>query len=347
MTSSKLLPPVVPGQPRVGSAGRLPILQRLRRFPLLVVTAVLTLVPLSLSQGAGSNAVPQASPAGPANQALPSPPQSSQQSQYAGSDTCKTCHEEIYNKGFVNTPHYALIKSGKHGCEDCHGPGAAHVEGGGDKTKIISFKSLTVEQASARCLTCHTYGNEHANFLRSSHASNNVGCLTCHSPHYAKIERALLVSSQPQLCYGCHTEVRAEFSRPFRHRVNEKLLQCSDCHNEHGGFLPKQLRTSAAQDQVCYKCHREKKGPFVFEHLPVKTEGCTSCHTPHGSTNPRLLRVSQVNLLCLQCHTLALSGVPSQPPIGPTHNQAQKYQACTMCHVFIHGSNFSEVFFKP
>jgi DmsE family decaheme c-type cytochrome len=124
-------------------------------------------------------------------------------------------------------------------------------------------------------------------------------------------------------------------------------VQCTDCHNEHGGFLPRQLRASAAQDQVCFKCHTEKKGPFVYQHLPVATEGCTSCHTPHGSTNPRLLRVSQVNLLCLQCHTLAMSNVPSQPPIGPAHNQVQKYQACTMCHAFIHGSNFSEVFFKP
>jgi predicted CXXCH cytochrome family protein len=81
--------------------------------------------------------------------------------------------------------------------------------------------------------------------------------------------------------------------------------------------------------------------------MPVKTEGCSSCHTPHGSTNPRLMRVSSVNLLCLQCHTLSTTNIPSQPPIGPAHNQAQKYQACTMCHQAIHGSNFSEVFFKP
>jgi predicted CXXCH cytochrome family protein len=75
--------------------------------------------------------------------------------------------------------------------------------------------------------------------------------------------------------------------------------------------------------------------------VPVKTEGCTSCHTPHGSTNPRLLKLSVVNILCLQCHTF-----PTQGPAGPAHNQSAKYQACTMCHVAIHGSNFSNVFFK-
>ncbi len=271
--------------------------------------------------------------------------------QYVGSDTCKGCHEDIY-KATEQTPHYKMgFQPGAPGkgmnCEGCHGPGAAHVEGGGDKSKIIVFKNLSMAEANKRCLSCHSYGNEHANFSRSAHAGNDIGCLSCHSPHHAKSERALLVEKQPQLCYQCHTEVKAEFSRPYRHRVNQGLVQCIDCHNEHGGFLPKQLRATAAEDQVCFKCHTEKKGPFVYEHLPVETEGCTSCHTPHGSTNPRLLRVSQVNLLCLQCHTLAMSNVPSQPPIGPAHNQSQKYQACTMCHAFIHGSNFSEVFFKP
>jgi len=211
---------------------------------------------------------------------------------YVGSETCKGCHEEIY-KATEQTPHYKMMfqphPAGKGvDCEACHGPGGAHVEGGGDKSKIIVFSNLSMAEANKRCLNCHTYGNEHANFLRSSHAENDIGCISCHSPHHAKVERNLLIEKQPLLCYGCHTEEKAEFSRPYHHRVNEGLVQCSDCHNEHGGFIHKQLRTSAAQDQVCYKCHTDKKGPFVFEHLPVKTEGCSSCHTPHGSTNPRL-----------------------------------------------------------
>jgi DmsE family decaheme c-type cytochrome len=278
-------------------------------------------------------------------------PSGSSTSEYVGSEVCKTCHEDLA-KHFERTAHFATIQDKKaapehQGCEACHGPGKAHVDGGGDVSKIISFKNLSTGEASKRCLTCHSHSNEHANFPRSAHAQNNVGCTSCHDPHHAKSERALLVEKQPLLCYGCHTEVRAEFDRPYRHRVKQGLIQCADCHNPHGGTLPRQLRASAEQDQVCYKCHRDKKGPFVFEHLPVKTEGCSSCHVPHGSTNPRLLKVSQVNQLCLQCHTLAMSSVPSQPPIGPAHNQAQKYQACTMCHAFIHGSNFSEVYFKP
>ena len=302
---------------------------------------------LSLACGWTAKAVAQAKPAAPSDS------DSKATAQSVGSDVCKGCHEEIGHK-FEANPHANLLKEkvtiGKveaHGCESCHGPGSLHVEGGGDKTKIINFSDLKPEKISARCQQCHQAG-DHSNFKRSAHLENGVSCTSCHSIHAATSKASLLQKSTPQLCYGCHTEMEAEFQRPYRHRVNEGLIRCTDCHNEHGGMLPKQLRTSAQQDQVCFKCHTDKKGPFVYEHLPVKTEGCVSCHTPHGSTNPRLLRVSTINILCLQCHTLSMnSNIPSQPPAGPAHNQAQKYQACTMCHAFPHGSNFSQVFFTP
>ena len=268
-------------------------------------------------------------------------------SQYVGADTCKTCHEDIY-KNFEGTRHFKTTLTNKgpqwHGCEACHGPGKAHVDSGGDKSKIFTFENATTEQIDQRCLSCHEFDQQHANFERSRHATNNVSCIACHSPHHAKDAQYLLVEKQPQLCYGCHTEKKAEFNRPFRHRVEQGLIECSDCHNPHGSVLNSQLRETAAQDQVCFKCHADKEGPFVFEHRPIKTEGCVYCHSPHGSTNPRLLKRADVNLLCLDCHTeTAGSEVPGMPSF---HNQSQKYQACTMCHVQIHGSNFDEFFFK-
>jgi DmsE family decaheme c-type cytochrome len=154
----------------------------------------------------------------------------------------------------------------------------------------------------------------------------------------------LLKIAQPKLCYGCHQNVRPNFDRPTHHRVNEGLVNCTNCHNPHGGFLTRQLRATAAQDTVCFTCHTDKQGPFAFEHAPVKTEGCISCHNPHGSANPRMLKRSNVNLLCLECHTLTVSSIAPTPP--PFHNQTQKYQACTMCHVAIHGSNSDATFFK-
>jgi DmsE family decaheme c-type cytochrome len=271
---------------------------------------------------------------------------------YVGSDTCKTCHEDIYTN-FETTAHFATTMEGKleahkgvewHGCEACHGPGKEHVEGGGDKTKIYTFKDASPADTSQRCLRCHQYDSEQSNYDRSAHLANGVGCLNCHSPHHAKESQFLMKEKSPQLCYGCHQDVRAQFARPFHHRVNEGLLQCNDCHSPHGTFRPKQLRTNASGDTVCLNCHTDKQGPFVYHHEAL-IEGCVVCHTPHGSTNQRMLQQNQVNLLCLGCHALPAD---IGPPGTPTfHNQAQKYQACTLCHIAIHGSNTSSVFFTP
>jgi DmsE family decaheme c-type cytochrome len=228
------------------------------------------------------------------------------------------------------------------------------VEGGGDKTKIFSFKGKTAKEASTRCLECHGQSDEHGAFLRSKHARNDVGCNSCHSVHKSVPMTRLLSQKPLQLCYGCHTEVKAEFLRPSHHRVNEGLVTCNDCHSPHGGTHDRQLRANATGDAACFKCHSDKLGPFTFEHPPVKAEGCTACHTPHASTTQRMLKRASVNVMCLECHSQTLTQVAqapqvlSQPPAGPAHNQQQgRFQSCTLCHQFIHGSNSSPVFFKP
>jgi len=263
-------------------------------------------------------------------------------SQYVGEDTCKTCHDDLA-KSWEHTAHYRTLLDKNagpdhKGCEGCHGPGKAHVDGGGDITKIISFKKLTPKQASDRCLTCHSYGSEHANYRTSTHADNEVGCLSCHSPHHAKVEHALLTDKQPALCYGCHAEQKADFQKTFRHRVDEGLILCSDCHNAHGTLRDRQVRSTPNQDLICLKCHSDKRGPFVFEHEPVRVEGCTTCHTPHASVYPRMLLTARINTLCLQCH--------EQIPVGVHGPQNQYRQSCIVCHNSIHGSNTSNLFFR-
>lgn len=265
--------------------------------------------------------------------------------QYAETDVCKTCHQEVWEKHFADTPHRALLKGDQHGCQGCHGPGQAHVDAGGDPTKIIRFETLTPVQTAAICGKCHQSNLETSNYAKSEHLANGVSCTACHSPHNSTDVNFLLVKKQIDLCYGCHTAQRAEFARPFRHRVDVGLIQCSDCHNPHGTETGHQVRANAGQFAVCTKCHTDTMGPFVFEHAPVKTdEGCLSCHTPHGSTNPRLLLVNNVNFLCLRCHTQNMNG--AAPGIPSFHNQATKYQACTLCHTQIHGSNFDPYFFR-
>ncbi len=274
-------------------------------------------------------------------------PKDSEQAEYVGADTCKACHADLYS-GWEKSPHWQqTYKEGgiaKHGCEDCHGPGSLHVAGGGDKTKIFIFQDHSTKEIDDRCMTCHAGGAQHMNAINSVHTKNDVSCIACHSPHHGNDSDFLLVKSQPELCYSCHLAKKAEFDMPFHHRVNEGLIQCTDCHNPHGTVKPKQVRTSSTQDAVCFTCHTDKQGPFVFEHQPVKVDGCQSCHLVHGGPNPHMLKLSNVNLLCLQCHTQSsFSGAPGAPSF---HNQASFFQSCVLCHSAVHGSNFDPTFFK-
>jgi DmsE family decaheme c-type cytochrome len=285
--------------------------------------------------------------AAPAAGGKPSPGQAKDAAapEFVGSETCAACHEEVA-KGFASNPHTKMAQMhGNNGvtCENCHGAGKEHVEGGGDTSKIFNPAKGTTKEVNDKCLTCHQ--GRHSNFERSGHGEGSVSCVGCHSIHAGEDPDKLLKVSQPGLCFQCHTDIKPQFAMPYHHKVEEGLVTCSDCHNPHGTFGRKALRASVQQDAVCTKCHTETAGPFVYEHAVVKTEGCTACHFPHGGPNPRLLNRANVNTICLQCHSPSMNFTTSEPQ-GPTHNQNTQYQACTVCHLEIHGSNVSPVYFN-
>ena len=326
----------------------------------LLVCGLLLVSVMWLASGSSSQSV--------SSQPLISASQGSDE--YVGSDACKDCHEDQF-KAFSHTSHAGLAKikgwKGKvTGCESCHGPGKAHIEEG-DPAKIISFKKKSSKEISETCLSCHAGREEHNNFRRGEHWRNDIGCTDCHSSHSRIPDKNLAGSitfvgksnaekpdfstihllklGEPQLCMSCHNEVKPDFNKPFHHKVLEGMMKCSDCHNPHGGFEQKQARLATGADAGCVKCHADKQGPFTYEHAPLKTEGCVACHSPHGSSNPRLLKFSSVGQLCLTCHSVD-HGVGADEPAGPTHNQNAQYASCTNCHVKIHGSHSSAVFFR-
>jgi len=357
---------------------------------------LLLLVPLAVLAGlmlASPVASAQQKPAAVVHQAAPDKAAPEKTGAIVGEQTCALCHADLAKK-FASNPHseLALLHGGKGvTCESCHGSGQAHVESGGDPTKILRLSQMSAKQIDTTCLGCHA--NAHPNFLRSEHGKAGVSCTSCHSIHglppvvipaaapvaasgakpvaasaakkpqslnrffsamkangdvsdplqwtAASMEipgenRNLLKASQPQLCFSCHSDVKPAFSAPFHHKVNEGLLKCSDCHDAHGSFGNDQLRTTADQNMICVKCHTETRGPFVFEHAAVKTEGCLGCHSPHGSQNARLLNVPNINQTCNQCHSPVAAGTVHGLNAG-----SAEVQPCTSCHTMIHGSNIN------
>ena len=283
-------------------------------------------------------------------------------SNYVGSTVCKTCHPDVWQNFFKN-PHYKSAASGNElpertGCEGCHGPGGKHVEARGGKSTIRAFSVMAPRQVLDTCLTCHAKDFSKANIRRSEHTLADVVCSNCHSIHKSPVTKFLLARNQSELCYQCHAPVRAQFSMPFKHRVNEGFMQCTDCHNPHGslaptwnaGLRPPMVSQALGNEEACLNCHRDKRGPFVFEHVSVRVEGCERCHSPHGSMNAKLLRRPAVFTLCLECHNGAGTfGRENTGEISPlaTHNLLDpRFRQCTTCHVRIHGSNSDLTFLR-
>lgn len=274
---------------------------------------------------------------------------------YAGSETCKTCHEEIYNN-LQKTPHFAIETGARRGwaqksCESCHGPGAKHADSA-SADDIKNPAKLSPADVDHTCLTCHLNQHTPGGRIASGHAKDQVGCTTCHSVHGANgaklVERKK--SDINAKCATCHITQMASFNRPYKHRLPEGAMSCVDCHNPHASFRADSMKETFGNEPGCLNCHSDKRGPFVYDHPPMELEGCGACHEPHGSANPRMLVRHEQRLLCLECH--ANLPVPAaKNPLGGVppalHDlRSPRFQNCTVCHVKIHGSYVDRTFFR-
>lgn len=265
-------------------------------------------------------------------------------------DRCTKCHDETETHpvlAILKTPH------GRRGdprtpfagdaCSSCHGPSDDHARSEPGKVQAMPTVSFGPEHPSPVakqnevCLGCHK-GGLRLNWPGSMHQNQNIACVSCHDIHAIE-DPVLAKETQPTVCFVCHKTQRAQLVRNSHHPVLEGELGCSSCHNPHGSAGPKLLK-EVTLNETCYTCHADKRGPFLWEHAPVR-EDCTNCHTPHGSNYQRLLKVG-VPWLCQQCHSVqyhpstAYSGT-GIPPMGAAQQLIEK--GCLNCHSQVHGTN--------
>ncbi|HEY2560414.1 MAG TPA: DmsE family decaheme c-type cytochrome [Caldimonas sp.] len=305
-------------------------------------------VPASAPAAAAAPASGAAASA-PARAKKPLPPRD----QYSanGADTCLECHDDV-------TPGYsgAAIFMGKHAhrndkrapfgpgglqCEACHGPGARHAQSKNPESinSLKASSSQTAQERNQPCLGCHEAGAR-IGWHASVHERSNLACGDCHRIHQDH-DPVLAKNTQPDVCFTCHRQQRADFQKPSAHPVRFGLMGCSDCHSAHGSTTVAMLNKPSL-NQTCYSCHAEKRGPMLWEHAPV-TEDCALCHTAHGSVRNALL-VKSPPLLCQQCHAPAdhpstaytSRSLPGGPAGGSIFLVAG---GCTNCHSQVHGSN--------
>ena len=200
---------------------------------------------------------------------------------------------------------------------------------------IISFRkndpSRRVEDNNAICLTCHERGDR-TYWNASTHETRGVACSECHTVmRQVSLKFNLKTKTELETCFQCHKDRRAQIFRSSHMPIREGKITCSNCHNPHGTATEAMLRENSINDN-CYKCHAEKRGPFLFEHAPVR-ENCLSCHDPHGSTNEYMLKVSRPRV-CAECHGFGHGAVFSGPRAVESFGRS-----CQNCHTAVHGSN--------
>jgi DmsE family decaheme c-type cytochrome len=251
---------------------------------------------------------------------------------------CRGCHEEKLTL-MDKTYHAGLEK----GCYACHTGAEDHLKGqmDGKGTAGPSLGKLKAKEANAVCLSCHE--TEHnPTWMGSAHQRRGIKCTDCHGVHSFKSERnQLKAATDPETCYGCHQNIRAQTLRTSHHPIREGLMTCASCHNPHDGSKPKMVKAEWTTE-LCLQCHTEKRGPFFWEHAPVR-ENCSHCHTPHGSNHDKLL-VSQQPWLCQRCHLNTrhpgtyYSGINAAGELLTASNRAVEH-ACKNCHQNVHGGN--------
>jgi DmsE family decaheme c-type cytochrome len=259
----------------------------------------------------------------------------------AGTSPCADCHDEVA-AAMAHQVHMRIqpfeVQGREVGCEGCHGDGTRHAEEG-DPALIRTFADGTAEDAAA-CLSCHRQTGL-PEWHASTHAVEGVQCFDCHTTH--------TVSNPLDTCQECHPEAVAAFRLPSHHPVREGKMSCVSCHDPHVA-TEAQLKTRMRVNDLCFECHQDKEGPFIFEHEPV-VEDCSLCHMPHGSVADNLLTANEP-MLCLQCHEfhfhaslvspegqIDVGGYERENPHGTESMNVSFTTKCSQCHSQIHGTD--------
>lgn len=280
------------------------------------------------------------SPAGTAEE----PPQYAE----GGDRACLVCHSGDTDPRITaidDTPHghpgHPGSPAAGMGCQACHGPSADHMSRDAEGRRPPPPVSFRPDEPAAdkdrACLACHD-DHTRMDWHGSGHEFAEVSCVGCHTAHESE-DPSMVRDQRDRVCMDCHSGVRAEFHRPASHPVLEGAMSCMDCHDPHGSPVAGDLAAGSVNES-CYTCHAEFRGPFVWEHDPVR-ESCLNCHSAHGSAHRGMLE-RRGPQMCQECHSAAFHpstqpGGEGVPPTGASTSMLQRN--CMNCHTDVHGSN--------
>ena len=165
-------------------------------------------------------------------------------------------------------------------------------------------------------------------FDQSTHGSNDVTCVTCHSdidgfPHPERTTETIrdVKLKYYTSCEQCHAEQFDQTLDSVHQKAlasgNKNAAVCADCHNPHtqqqitddlGELLPE---ARLHIPETCAQCHSEIYNTYKESvHGNALTEGnpdvptCIDCHGVHNIQDPTTATFrNSTPYLCAKCHT--------------------------------------------
>lgn len=194
---------------------------------------------------------------------------------------CLYCHSGRprpvrYRNGLYLDPPFQELSIG---CENCHGPGAAHVASHGTGKSILNPAKLPARLAEQICMYCHQGGdtrvlqpgkdysdfrpgswlNDTLAIFRIASRNTNTDLLEHHSAMQAS--KCFAGSSGKLSCFSCHDP----HSRPApADAVGWYRSKCLGCHAEANCKLPRPERDQRGND--CSACHMPKRDVTTISH---------------------------------------------------------------------------------
>ncbi len=212
------------------------------------------------------------------------------------------------------------------GCESCHGPGSAHILGGGDPAKIVNPAHITNnQQRSQTCLQCHVQiasaPNKTWGFTFDD--ANNKPFVMTGTPDSLDNYQVFTGGKWPD--GWSYVGARIDSYKSSAHYQGGHGIACNDCHNPHAETEnPAQVRDKITRGTVadipafvddnsfCLACHAGY-GPFKpltkqqvkdWEANSTAIRGVIEAHTFHPYGAPRSMGLSR----CTTCHMAPTAG---------------------------------------
>lgn len=171
------------------------------------------------------------------------------------------------------------------GCENCHGPGAAHVLAMSRATHrhsnnlaIVNPARLSADSANNICMECHEIGDERILQPGKTYKDIRPGV-----PLDNILSVLMVPPSRKSPPQSDHLQQYYSMTLSKCYRASGGQLRCITCHDPH--VQPSAQEAPDFYNKKCLTCHTDQSCslPLAARHKEALPDNCIGCHMPQRS----------------------------------------------------------------